>query len=99
MTNRTPRPADPCHPRSGAHGPIRDSAGSHEFGPDCLDIPESGTDADVRAEQEMDRAYSRAQLRVGSEHRDDATCWCQPRKSYEDPATGTQVWVHQDGNN
>jgi hypothetical protein len=34
-----------------------------------------------------------------TEHRSDATCWCHPVKSYEDPATGTQVWSHRDDNN
>jgi len=28
-------------------------------------------------------------------HRDDPDCWCRPTKTYTDPATGTEVWVHR----
>jgi hypothetical protein len=32
------------------------------------------------------------------DHDGDATCWCQPTMTYEDPATGVQVWTHKESN-
>lgn len=30
------------------------------------------------------------------EHTADEDCWCNPYLVYEDPLTGSQVWVHRD---
>jgi len=28
-------------------------------------------------------------------HVDSPDCWCSPKMTYEDPVSGSQVWVHQ----
>ena len=30
------------------------------------------------------------------DHINNPNCWCEPELEYEDPETGSQVWVHRE---